>query len=84
MIPDPRRLSAGQNVVPLHASTTQWAFDVYDIATQTMSSNYVEVTGGRGEYISTPFRCVWPAELANGATDARSTSAHAPGEVDPE
>jgi len=63
MIPDLRRLPAGQNVVPLHASPTRWAFDVYDIATQAMSSNYIEVTGGRGEYISIPFRYVWPAEL---------------------
>jgi hypothetical protein len=28
-----------------------------------MSSNYLEVTGGHGEYTSTPFRYVWPAEL---------------------
>jgi len=63
MIPDLRRLPAGQNVVPLHVSPTRWAFDVYDIANQTMSSNYVAVTGGRGEYTSTPFRYVWPAEL---------------------
>jgi SAM-dependent methyltransferase len=63
MIPDLRRLPAGQKVVPLHVSPTEWAFDVYDIATQTMSSNYVKVIGGRGESRSTPFRYVWPAEL---------------------
>ena len=28
-----------------------------------MSSNYVTVTGGRGEYRSIPFRYVWPSEL---------------------
>jgi SAM-dependent methyltransferase len=63
MIPDLRRLQAGQNVVPIHVSPTLWAFDLYDIATQTMSSNYVVVTDGRGEYHSVPFRYVWPAEL---------------------
>jgi SAM-dependent methyltransferase len=62
-IPDLRRLPAGQNVVPFHVSPTRWAFDVYDVATQAMSSNYVEVVGGRGEYTSIPFRYVWPAEL---------------------
>ena len=62
-IPDLRRLPPGQNVVPFHVSPTRWAFDVYDVATQAMSSNYVEVTGGRGEYTSIPFRYVWPAEL---------------------
>jgi SAM-dependent methyltransferase len=62
-VPDLRRLPAGQNVVPFHVSPTRWAFDVYDVATQAMSSNYVEVVDGRGEYRSIPFRYVWPAEL---------------------
>ena len=62
-IPDLRRLPPGQNAVPFHVSPTRWAFDVYDVATQAMSSNYVEVREGRGEYRSIPFRYVWPAEL---------------------
>jgi SAM-dependent methyltransferase len=62
-IPDLRRLPSGQNVVPFHVSRTRWAFDVYDVAAQAMSSNYVEVVDGRGEYRSIPFRYVWPAEL---------------------
>ena len=62
-IPDLRRLPPGQTVVPFHVSPTRWAFDVYDVATQAMSSNYVEVVDGRGEYTSIPFRYVWPAEL---------------------
>jgi SAM-dependent methyltransferase len=62
-VPDLRRLPPGQNVVPFHVSPTRWAFDIYDTATQAMSSNYVEVTDGRGEYTSFPFRYVWPAEL---------------------
>ena len=62
-IPDLRRLPPGQDVVPFHVSPARWAFDVYDVATQAMSSNYVEVAGGRGEYTSFPFRYVWPAEL---------------------
>jgi SAM-dependent methyltransferase len=62
-VPELRRLPPGQNVVPFHVSPTRWAFDVYDVATQAMSSNYVEVAGSRGEYRSIPFRYVWPAEL---------------------
>jgi SAM-dependent methyltransferase len=62
-IPDLRKLPAGQNVVPFRVSPTHWAFDAYDVATQAMSSNYIEVVDGRGEYRSIPFRCVWPAEL---------------------
>ncbi|MGH3681391.1 MAG: class I SAM-dependent DNA methyltransferase [Natronosporangium sp.] len=62
-IPDLRRLPVGQSVVPFHVSPTRWAFDVYDVASQAMSSNYVKVVDGRGEYRSIPFRYVWPAEL---------------------
>jgi SAM-dependent methyltransferase len=62
-VPQLRRLPPGQTVVPFHVSPEQWAFDVYDTATQAMSSNYVKVIGGEGEYRSIPFRYVWPAEL---------------------
>ena len=62
-IPDLRKLPPGQNVVPFHTSPTGWAYDIYHVADQTMSSNYVEVVDGRGEYRSIPFRYVWPAEL---------------------
>ncbi|TXL85849.1 class I SAM-dependent methyltransferase [Streptomyces sp. IB2014 016-6] len=63
MLPELRKLPAGQDVVPFHVSPTRWSFDVYDVATQEMSSNYVEVVDGRGDYWSVPFRYVWPAEL---------------------
>ncbi|WEH35198.1 class I SAM-dependent methyltransferase [Streptomyces sp. AM 4-1-1] len=63
MVPELRKLPAGQEIVPFHVSPTRWAFDAYDVATQAMSSNYVEVVDGRGSYRSIPFRYVWPAEL---------------------
>jgi hypothetical protein len=63
MIPQLRKLPVGQSAVPFHVSPSKWAFDLYDVATQAMSSNYVEIVGGRGEYRSIPFRYVWPAEL---------------------
>ncbi|MCL7377723.1 class I SAM-dependent methyltransferase [Streptomyces sp. 35G-GA-8] len=63
MVPELRKLPAGQNIVPVHVSPTRWAFDAYDVATQAMSSNYIEVGDGHGEYRSIPFRYVWPAEL---------------------
>jgi SAM-dependent methyltransferase len=63
MVPELRRLPMGQTVVPFQVGPTGWAFDRYDCATQDMSSNYVDVVDGRGEYRSIPFRYVWPAEL---------------------
>ena len=62
-VPELRRLPPGQTVLPWRVTPTHWAFDIYDTATQAMSSNYITVTGGRGEYRSIPFRYVWPAEL---------------------
>ena len=63
VVPELRRLPPGQNAVPFHVSSTGVAFDVYDVATQATSSNYVEVVDGRGSYRSVPFRYVWPSEL---------------------
>ncbi len=62
-IPQLRLLPPGQNVVPFQVSPARLAFDIYDTATQAMSSNYVEIAGGRAKYTSYPFRYVWPAEL---------------------
>ena len=59
-VPDLRRLPPGQTAVPFHVSPTRWAFDIYDVTTQALSSNYITVDGG---YRSIPFRYVWPAEL---------------------
>jgi SAM-dependent methyltransferase len=63
MIPDLRRLPPGETVVPWQVGPTGAAFDVYDVATQAVSSNYVLVEDGRAQYRSVPFRYVWPAEL---------------------
>ena len=63
MVPDLRRLPPGQDAVPFQVSPARCAFDRYDTVTQAMSSNYVEIVDGRGEFRSIPFRYVWPAEL---------------------
>lgn len=62
-VPELRRLPPGQNVLPWHVGEGRWSYDVYDTATQAMSSNYVDVTDGRASFRSIPFRYVWPAEL---------------------
>jgi SAM-dependent methyltransferase len=63
MTPDLRRLPPGQDAVPFETGPDRVAFDRYDVATQALSSNYVTIVGGRGEFTSIPFRYVWPAEL---------------------
>jgi SAM-dependent methyltransferase len=63
MVPDLRRLPPGQTAVPFETGPNRWGFDLYDVATQAMSSNYVTIDGGPAEFSSIPFRYVWPAEL---------------------
>jgi SAM-dependent methyltransferase len=58
-VPALRLLPPGQRVVPFAVGDDQWAYDIYDCATQAMSSNYVDECGRR----SIPFRYVWPSEL---------------------
>jgi hypothetical protein len=62
-VPDLRRLPAGQNAVPFQVGPATWALDVYEVATQSMSSNYFELRNGHWEFTSYPFRYAWPAEL---------------------
>ncbi|WP_405871718.1 class I SAM-dependent methyltransferase [Streptomyces sp. NBC_00005] len=62
-VPDLRRLPPGQNAVPFHVGEGRLGFDLYDVATQSMSSHHVRVADGRGSYLAVPFRYVWPAEL---------------------
>jgi SAM-dependent methyltransferase len=63
MVPDLRRLPPGQTAVPFETGPNRWGFDLYDVATQAMSSNHLTIDGGRAGFSSIPFRYVWPAEL---------------------
>ncbi|MGW4562161.1 class I SAM-dependent DNA methyltransferase [Streptomyces sp. NPDC004561] len=62
-VPDLRRLPPGQNTVPFRVDGGRLGFDLYDVATQSVSSHHVRVADGRGTYRAIPFRYVWPAEL---------------------
>jgi SAM-dependent methyltransferase len=62
-VPELRKLPPGQTVVPFQIGDGEWAYDVYDTSTQSLSSNYVEVANGWGRFRTIPFRYVWPAEL---------------------
>ncbi|MDH6142965.1 MULTISPECIES: class I SAM-dependent DNA methyltransferase [Kitasatospora] len=70
MVPELRKIPAGQNIVPFHSfhnshnSTSGWAYSQYDTVTQAANCHYISVTAdGRGEHREVPFRYVWPAEL---------------------
>ncbi|HUA11695.1 MAG TPA: class I SAM-dependent methyltransferase [Solirubrobacteraceae bacterium] len=63
MVPGLRLLPPGQSSVPFAVGPPTWAFDVYEPATQAMSSNYLTIEDGETRHRSIPFRYVWPAEL---------------------
>lgn len=62
-VPALRLLPPGQRAVPFDVGEKHWAYDLYDCATQSMSSNYVDDDDGAAVLRSIPFRYVWPAEL---------------------
>jgi hypothetical protein len=63
-VPDLRLLPPGQTAVPFHVGDGRLGFDLYDVATQSMTSHHVRVDGeGHGSHLAVPFRYVWPSEL---------------------
>lgn len=62
-VPPLRRLPPGEMALPFLLSHDLWGYDVVDVATQQMSSTYIEIRDGRREFSSVPFRYVWPSEL---------------------
>jgi SAM-dependent methyltransferase len=62
-VPDLRRLPPGQDAVPFRVEEGRLGFDLYDVATQSVTSHHVTVQDGHGRHLAVPFRYVWPAEL---------------------
>ncbi|WP_262851573.1 class I SAM-dependent DNA methyltransferase [Mumia quercus] len=62
-VPELRRLPYGETTVMWGEGPPVWSYDVYDTATQALSSNYVRIDDGHATFRSIPFRYVWPAEL---------------------
>jgi SAM-dependent methyltransferase len=62
-VPALRLLPPGQRAVPFDVGGRFWAYDLYECATQSMSSNYVDDHDGVARLRSLQFRYVWPAEL---------------------
>lgn len=62
-VPDLQRLAPGETIRPLHVTEGSWGFDEYEVATQSLTSHYVDVIDGRVDQRSIPFRYVWPSEL---------------------
>src|SRR3954468_688915 len=62
-VPDLQRLPPGETVRPFHLGEDHVGFDEYDVARQGLRSHHFTLVEGRWEYLTLPFRYVWPAEL---------------------
>jgi SAM-dependent methyltransferase len=63
MIPELRRLPAGETHRIFSAREDHWGIDEYNVATQGLTSHHLEIVDGRLERFTAPYRYVWPAEL---------------------
>jgi SAM-dependent methyltransferase len=62
-VPELRRLPPGETGHAFHVEDDRWGIDEYDVATQGLTSHHFVLREGRVEYVSLPFRYVWPSEL---------------------
>jgi SAM-dependent methyltransferase len=62
-VPALQSLPLGQTVLPFRADPEGFSFDVYDVVTQSFSSQHFYIADGRMEAYPVEFRYAWPAEL---------------------
>ena len=62
-VPNLRYLPPGQDILAYRAGPSGIVSYSFDHATQRYRGHYVNFTDGIGEYLTIPFRYVWPSEL---------------------
>jgi SAM-dependent methyltransferase len=62
-VPALQSLPPGQTVLPWRAEPEGFSYDVYDVVTQSFSSQHFYIVDGRLEAFPVEFRYAWPAEL---------------------
>jgi SAM-dependent methyltransferase len=62
-VPALQSLPPGQTVLPFRADAEGFSYDVYDVVTQSFSSQHFYIVDGRLEAFPVEFRYAWPAEL---------------------
>ena len=63
LVPELRRLTAGETHLVFSADERHWGIDEYDVARQGLISHHFRERDGVYERRSVPFRYVWPSEL---------------------
>ena len=62
-VPALQSLPPGQTVLPFRADPEGFSFDVYDVVTQSFSSQHFYIVDGALQAFPVEFRYAWPAEL---------------------
>ena len=63
LVPRLQRLPFGEKLQPFALTPAHLGFDEYDVARQGLVSHHLWIEDGRVDYLSPPFRYVWPSEL---------------------
>ena len=63
LVPALQSLPPGQTVLPWRADPEGFSYDVYDVVTQSFSSQHFYIADGRLEAYPVEFRYAWPAEM---------------------
>ena len=63
MVPDLQRLPPGETSRPFNLSADHVGLDEYDVANQGLRSHHFSLRDGSWQYLTIPFRYVWPSEL---------------------
>ena len=63
LVPELRRLTAGETHLVFSTDEHHWGIDEYDVARQGLISHHFLELNGRYDRWSVPFRYVWPSEL---------------------
>ena len=61
--PDLQRLPPGETSRPFNLSADHVGLDEYDVANQGLRSHHFSLVDGTWQYLTIPFRYVWPSEL---------------------
>jgi SAM-dependent methyltransferase len=63
MVPDLQRLPPGETSRPFDLSADHVGLDEYDVASQGLHSHHFSLVDGSWQYVTMPFRYMWPSEL---------------------
>lgn len=63
LVPPIQKLPLGETARAFACTPDHWGTDIFDVATQSYTSNHIWTKGGASTSLSIPFRYAWPSEM---------------------